>query len=61
MQLLNDALMTVAFVVGLAILLSVLFVATAALWQRYARKSGVSEIEQHLAVVAGQQRETTTR
>ncbi len=54
-QLLNDVLMTVAFVVGLAILLSVLFVATAALWQRHARKAGVSEIERHLAAVAEQQ------
>jgi len=51
-QLLNDALLTVAFTVGLAIVLSIGVVASAALWQRHERKAGVREVEQHLAAVA---------
>ncbi len=51
-QLLNDALLTVALVVGVAILISVSIVAVAAFWQRHERKAHVREIEQHLAAVA---------
>ena len=40
MQLLNDALMTVAFVVGLAIVYQLLIVAAAALAQRRASRDG---------------------
>jgi hypothetical protein len=53
-QLLNDALLTVAFTVGLAIILSIGIVASAALWRRYEHKAGVREIEQHLAAVASE-------
>ena len=60
-QLLNDALAAFAFVAGLAILLSVLIVAGAALTQRHARQAGVRRIEQHLAAVAEPEREATTR
>jgi cytochrome c biogenesis protein CcdA len=48
-QLLNEALLTVAFTVGLAILLSISIVASAALWRRHEHKAGVRELEQHLA------------
>jgi cytochrome c biogenesis protein CcdA len=49
-QLLNDALLTLAFTVGLAIALSAAIVTSAALWRRHEQKTGVREIEQHLAV-----------
>jgi hypothetical protein len=52
MQLLNDALLTVLFAVGVAIFLSLSIVAAAALSQRHERKQHVREIEQHLAAVA---------
>jgi hypothetical protein len=52
MQLLNDALMTVAVVVGLAVLVSVAFVAAAALTHRQARRRGIREIERLLAALA---------
>ena len=61
MQLLNDALVTLAFTVGLAVLLSVVIVAGAALTQWHARTSGIRRIEQHLAAVAEPERESTTR
>jgi hypothetical protein len=48
-QLLNDALLTVGFIAGLAILVSVGVVASAALWRRHEHKAGVRELEQHLA------------
>jgi hypothetical protein len=51
MQLLNDALLTVAFIVGLAIAFSISIVASAALWRRHEHKTGVREIEQHLTAV----------
>jgi hypothetical protein len=51
-QLLNDALLTLAFVVGLVILVSISIVASAALWQRHERKAGLRKIEQHLSSVA---------
>lgn len=53
-QLLDDALVALAFLVGLAIILSTLFVATAALWQRHERRTGISAIERHLAAVAAE-------
>jgi hypothetical protein len=53
-QLLNDALMTVAFIVGLAILVSALFVAAAALAHRRDSRAGVRQIERLLAAVAEQ-------
>ena len=53
-QLLNDALTTVAFLVGLVIVIS-LWVATAsALHQRHERRTHIRAIEQHLADAAGQ-------
>jgi hypothetical protein len=52
MQLLNDALMTAVVVVGLAVLVSLAFVAAAALTQRYARRRGIREIERLLAALA---------
>ena len=51
-QLLNDALLTLGFIVGLVIAVSIAVVASAALWQRYERKAGVRKIEQHLSLVA---------
>jgi hypothetical protein len=53
-QLLNDALLTVAFTVGLAIVLSLGVVALAALWRRHEQKAGVREVEQHLAAVVSE-------
>ena len=61
MQLLNDALMTVGFVVGLAVLVSLLFVAVAALAQRRARREGIRQIERLLAAVADQRNWPATR
>jgi hypothetical protein len=51
-QLLNDALLTLGFIVGLVILVSISIVASAALWQRHERKMHVREVEQHLAAAA---------
>jgi hypothetical protein len=51
MQLLNDALLTVALMAGLAIAVSISIVTSAALWRRHERKLHVREIEQHLAAV----------
>ena len=56
-QLLDDALLTVAFTVGLAIVLSISIVASAALWRRHEHKTGVREIEQHLAAAVTEPRE----
>jgi hypothetical protein len=53
-QLLNDALLTVGFIAGLAILLSIGIVTSAALWRRHERKLHVHEIEQHLAAVVSE-------
>ncbi|HTS99491.1 MAG TPA: hypothetical protein VMI33_23015 [Streptosporangiaceae bacterium] len=61
MQILNDALVTLAFSVGLAVLLAVSIVAGAALTQRYERKAGVRRIEQHLADAARRQHEAPAR
>ena len=54
MQLLNDALMSVALVVGLAVLASLTIVAASALTQRHARRAGIRQIERLLAAVADQ-------
>jgi hypothetical protein len=61
MQLLNDALVTVAFAVGLAIGVSVLFVAVAVLTQRRAGRAGVRQIERLLAGVAEQRNSPATK
>jgi hypothetical protein len=50
-QILNDALMTVAFVIGVAFALTVAMVTASALWQRNARRAGLYAVEQHLAAV----------
>jgi cytochrome c biogenesis protein CcdA len=54
-QTLNDALITLAFCAGLAVLLALAIVAAAALTQRRERKAHVRQIERHLATVAEQQ------
>lgn len=61
MQLLNDALVTVAFVVGLAVLATLVFVAEGALTQRYARRAGIRQIERLLAAVADRGNSPATR
>ena len=53
-QLLNDVLMTVAFIVGLVVAISAWVVAATALHQRQTRAASISTIEQHLADVAEQ-------
>lgn len=50
-QILNDALLTVAFVIGVAFALTVAMVAVSALGQRQARRAGLLAVEQHLAAV----------
>ena len=60
MQLLNDALVIVAAVVGAALIVAVAVVATAGFRQRRARTAHVRAIEKHLAEVA-QQAPATTR
>ena len=54
MQLLNDALLALAFVAGLAILSTLTIVAVAVLTQRHARRVGIRQIERLLAAVADQ-------
>jgi UPF0716 family protein affecting phage T7 exclusion len=51
-QILNDTLMTVAFVIGVAFALTVAMVTASALGQRHARRAGLHAVEQHLAAVA---------
>jgi ABC-type nickel/cobalt efflux system permease component RcnA len=58
-QLLNDVLATVAFVVGLAVVISVWALTASALYQRHARRAQIGAIERHLADVAEQSRATT--
>jgi L-cystine uptake protein TcyP (sodium:dicarboxylate symporter family) len=53
-QLLNDALTTVAFVVGLVVVIAAWVVTASALHQRQARTTQIRAIEQHLAEVAEQ-------
>src|SRR5258707_10636759 len=50
-QILNDALMAVAFVIGVAFALTVAMVTVSALWQRRAPRTGLRPVEQHLAAV----------
>jgi uncharacterized protein (UPF0303 family) len=57
-QLLNDALLTVAFMVGVAIAVSIGVVTAAALWRRHEHKTGVRELEQHLAAVVTEPSQT---
>jgi hypothetical protein len=59
MQLLNDALLAVAFAVGTAILLAVAIVGAEAFHLRHAR-SGIRQIEQHLAAAATHRHSTPT-
>ena len=58
-QLLNDALTTVAFLVGVVIAISVWVVTASALHQGHERKAHVRAIEQHLADVARQSQAPT--
>jgi lipopolysaccharide export LptBFGC system permease protein LptF len=53
-QLLTDAMMTVAFLVGLVIVISAWVVTASALHQRHERSMHIRAIEQHLADAAGQ-------
>ena len=61
MQLLNDALVTIAFVVGLAGLVSIVFVAAAVLTHRHERARGIRQIERLLAAVADQRNSPATK
>jgi len=60
-QLLDDALVAVAFLVGVAVLLTVWFVAAATLMQRHERARGVRQIERFLAAVADQRNSPATK
>ena len=60
-QLLDDALVTVAFLVGVAVLLTVWFVAAAALTHRHERARGIRQIERFLAAVADQRNSPATK
>jgi len=53
-QLLNDALTTVAFLVGVVIAISVWVATASALHQRDERRAHIRAIEQHLADAAEQ-------
>jgi hypothetical protein len=53
-QLLNDALMTVAFIVGLVVAMSAWVVAASALYQRHTTRAQIRIIEEHLEHVAEQ-------
>jgi hypothetical protein len=53
-QLLNDALLTVAFVVGLVIAISAWVVVASGLHQRHTRANQIRDIERHLADAAEQ-------
>jgi hypothetical protein len=53
-QLLNDALMTVAFIVSLVVAISAWVVAASALHRRHAHTTQLRAIEQHLADDADQ-------
>jgi hypothetical protein len=61
MQLLDDALVTVGFVVGLSVLVTLWFVAAAVLTQRHERARGVRQIERFLAAVADQRDSAATK
>jgi hypothetical protein len=60
MQILNDALLAVAFAAGVAILLAVAIVGAEALSRRHERR-GIRAIEQHLATVAEERDSASTR
>jgi hypothetical protein len=60
MQILNDALLAVAFAAGIAILLAVAIVGAEALSRRHERR-GIRAIEQHLATVAERRDSASTR
>ena len=53
-QLLNDALLTLAFIVGLVVAISAWVVIATGLHQRQTRAAQIGTIEQHLADVAEQ-------
>lgn len=61
MQLLNDALLTIALVVSLAVLSTLWFVAAVALLRRRERARGIRQIERILAAVADQRNSPATR
>lgn len=61
MQLLNDALVIIAAVVGVAIIVAAAVVATAGFRQRRAGSAHVRAIEKHLAEVAAQQAPARTK
>ena len=58
-QLLNDALTTVAFLVGVVIAISVWVMTASVLHQRHEGKTHIRAIEQHLADVAEQSQAPT--
>jgi cytochrome c biogenesis protein CcdA len=60
-QTLNDALVTLAFCVGLAVLISIAIVAGGAVTRRIDRKEHVREVERHLAAVAKHQDRAAAR
>ncbi|HTW04191.1 MAG TPA: hypothetical protein VMF87_28095 [Streptosporangiaceae bacterium] len=60
-QILNDALLTLAFCVGLALLMAIVIVAAGALTQRHERREHVRSIERHLAAAAGDQDPASVR
>jgi cytochrome c biogenesis protein CcdA len=57
-QTLNDALLTLAFCVGLALLLAISIVAAGALTQRHERRAHVRSIERHLAAAAAEDQDS---
>jgi hypothetical protein len=61
MQLLNDALLAVVLVVGLAVLATLTIVAAAALTHRHARRVGIRQIERLLAAVADQRNSSASK
>jgi len=61
MQLLNDALVLVAAVVGAAVLVAAAVVGAAGFRQRRARTAHVRAIEKHLAAVAARQSPAPTK
>jgi hypothetical protein len=60
-QLLNDALLTVAFIVGLVVVISAWVVAATALHRRQAHTTQIRGIEQHLAEVGQRESQAAAR
>jgi heme/copper-type cytochrome/quinol oxidase subunit 2 len=58
-QLLNDALMTVAFIVGLVVAISAWVVVASALHRRQAHTTHTHAIEQHLEHLADDAQQST--